>query len=159
MSLQNAPITFPRVSSGRPQRVVSPTTLATPGNVWPYPVPPNHAILASCGCVAQKPCVLVAPLPVFSNTQVTVSPFLMSMVTVCVFGFPLPVLPPLPVTVQLLGKFGSVEPPIPVRVHPSCVDSCDVYVPTSTVNVRLLPSPTVLPVSVKLVGQLVPGPL
>ena len=33
------------------------------------------------------------------------------------------VLPPLPVTTQLYGVVGSVEPPTPVRVQPSWVDS------------------------------------
>src|ERR1041384_1792946 len=54
-----------------PQRVMSPMpcTLATPGKLCPYPGPPNQAMLASCECVAQKPWVRVAPLPVFSNRQ------------------------------------------------------------------------------------------
>src|SRR5262245_38651221 len=103
ISLQKAPISFPRVSIGRPQSVVfpMPDTPATPGNVCPKLVPPNQAIFASCECVAQKPWVRVTPWPVFSNTQVTVSPFFSEMVAVCVFRSPTPVLPPLPVTVQL----------------------------------------------------------
>ena len=36
---------------------------------------PNQAQLASTEWVAQKPCVRVAPLPVFSNVQVTTCPF------------------------------------------------------------------------------------
>ena len=105
MSLQKPPISLPRVSIGRPQSVVSPMPAvpATPGKVWPNAVPPNQAMFASCGCVAQKPCVRVTPWPVFSNTQVTVSPFFRLMVAVCVFRSPTPVLPPLPVTVQLYG--------------------------------------------------------
>ena len=42
-----------------------PVVAVTPGKVWPNLVPPSHAISASSGCVAQKPCVRVAPLPVF----------------------------------------------------------------------------------------------
>ena len=52
-----------------------PAVAGTPGNVWPNAVPPNQAMFASCECVAQKPWVRVTPWPVFSNTQVTVSPF------------------------------------------------------------------------------------
>ena len=48
---------------------------------------------------------------------------LQEMVAVCVFRLPTPVLPPLPVTVQLYGVFGSAEPPMPVRIQPSCVVS------------------------------------
>ena len=72
---------------------------------------------ASCGCVAQKPWVRVAPFPVFSNTHVTVSPFLIEIVTVCVFRSPTPVLPFDPVTVQLYGVLMSVEPPMPLRTQ------------------------------------------
>ena len=73
--------------------------------------------------MAQKPWVRVTPWPVFSNVQVTVSPFFRLIVAVCVFRSPTPVLPPLPVTTQLYGVVGSVEPPMPVRIQPSCVDS------------------------------------
>ena len=94
-----------------------PAVAATPGNVWPKAAPPNHAILASCGCVAQNPCVRVTPCPVFSNTQFTVSPFLRLTLTVWVCKLPVPVLPPLPVTVQSSGL--ALEPPMPVSTHPS----------------------------------------
>src|SRR6185503_5275634 len=100
-----------------------PDTPATPGKVCPKAVPPNQAMFASCGCVAQKPWVRVTPWPVFSNTQVTVSPPLSVTSTLCVLRSPTPVLPPLPVTVHLYGVFGSLEPPIPVSTQPSCIDS------------------------------------
>src|SRR3954451_24685413 len=103
-----------------------PGVAATPGHVCPYFEPPSQAICANCGCVAQNPCVRVAPLPVFSNEQVTVSPFLRVIVAVCVSSDPEPVPPPLPVVTQAYGVFGSVDPPIPVSVQPSCVASFSV---------------------------------
>ena len=42
---------------------------------------------------------------------------------VCVFRSPTPVLPPVPVTVQLYGVFGSVDPPMPVSTQPSGTSS------------------------------------
>src|SRR5580765_2992334 len=137
MSLQNPPISLPSVSIGRPQIVASPTpaVAATPGKVWPTPEPPNHAMFASCGCVAQNPCVRVTPWPVFSKTQVTVSPFFRLIVAVCVLRSPTPVLPPLPVTVQLYRALGSVDPPIPVNTQPSGTSSFTVYDPAFNVCV------------------------
>ena len=108
-----------------------PAVPATPGKVCPKAVPPNQAALASPVCVAQKPWVRVTPWPVFSNTHVTVSPIFSVTVAVCVFRSPVPVLPPLPVTVQLNAEFGS--PPIPVRIHPAWVNSVTVYVPALSV--------------------------
>ena len=126
MSLQKPPSIFARVSMGLPQSMVSPMpdVAATPGKECPYAEPPNQAIWASCGCVAQKPWVRVAPLPVFSKTQVTVSPFFRLTVAVWVpAASPLPELPPLPVTKQLLGKLTSPLPPMAVRVQPNWVSS------------------------------------
>ena len=87
-------------------------------------MPPNQALLAIGACVAQKDWVRVTPGPVLSNTQVTVSPFFRLMVVVEVVRSPAPVLPPLPVTVQLKGVLGSVEPPIPVSTQPGGTSSC-----------------------------------
>ena len=72
---------------------------------------------ANCGCVAQKPWVLVTPLPVFSNVHVTVSPFLRLIDTFRMFGSPVPVLPPEPVTTQSYGVLAFVEPPMPVSTQ------------------------------------------
>ena len=113
----------------RPQMSVSPIpgTLATPGNVLSNAVPPNQAMFASGVCVAQNPWVRVTPVrAVFSNTHVTVSPTFRSIVTVCVFRSPVPVLPPPPVTVQAFGVLGFVDPPMPVRTHPLSANSCTV---------------------------------
>src|SRR3954453_13615640 len=134
IELQNPPISwfFPATPStaetGWPQISWSPipATAATPGKVWPDLVPPSQAICASCGCVAQKPCVRVAPTPVFSNVQVTVSPSWRLMVAVCVSSDPEPVLPPLPVVTHAYGVVGSLDPPMPVTVQPSCMPSLTV---------------------------------
>ena len=89
--------------------------------------------------MAQKPWVRVTPWPVFSKTHVTVSPFLRLTVAVWVFRSPTPVLPPEPVTVQLYGVFGSVEPPIPVRTQPSGTSSFTVYEPALSVWLFIWP--------------------
>src|SRR6188768_971630 len=86
-------------------------------------------MFASLECVAQKPWVLVTPWPVFSKTHVTVSPFLRLIVAVWVLRSPTPVLPPEPVMVQLYGVLVSVDPPIPVRTHPSGTSSLTEYEP------------------------------
>src|SRR5512132_1873672 len=104
----------PRYGSATGQITLS----GTPPNVCPNAVPPNQAMFASGVCVAQNPWVRVTPWPVFSKTQVTVSPFLSEIVAVCVFRLPTPALPPPPETVQLYGVFGSVDPPIPVSTQP-----------------------------------------
>src|SRR5262245_61533188 len=118
-------MSLPRSSISRPQISLSPMpgTAATPGNVCPNAVPPNQAILASGVWVAQNPWVRVTPGPVFSNTQVTVSPFLREILAVIVLRLPEPVLPPLPDTVQAYGVSGFVEPPIPVSTQPRGTDS------------------------------------
>src|SRR5206468_2973663 len=126
-SLQKPPSTFPMVSMDLPQRVASPMpgVAATPGKECPNPEPPNQAIWASCECVAQNPWVRVAPLPVFSKTHFTVSPFLRLMVAVWVFTASLLlVLPPVPLTnKQVPGLLGSPLPPMAVRVQPNWVNS------------------------------------
>ena len=99
----------------------------------PEAPPPNQAILASGGCVAQKPWVRVTPWPVFSNVQVTVSPFFRRIVTVCVFRSPTPCCHRCRSRRSYPGCSRFVEPPMPVRIHPSCVDSFTVYVPASSV--------------------------
>src|SRR6185369_16796424 len=108
---------LPSVSIGRPQMLVSPipATAATPGNVWPNPVPPNQAIYASCGWVAQKPWVRVTfdPVAVFSNVHVTVSPAFSVMLAVAVARSPVPLLVPPALTVQLVLP----GDPTPVSTH------------------------------------------
>src|SRR5215813_13551025 len=98
-------------------------------------------MFASGEWVAQKPCVRVTPWPVFSNTQVTMSPFFSVISAFCVFRLPTPELVPGPLnpfcgsvlTVQLYGVLGSDDPPIPVSTHPSGTISVTEYAPAASV--------------------------
>ncbi len=121
MSDQKAPISLPSVSIARPQ-ISRVTDTGDAGDTRERVAARRSHRTMRCSRVADAlPRSLGSGScqgPVFSKTQVTVSPGCESYVAVWSARSPRPVLPPLPVTVQLNGVFGSVEPPIPVSTHP-----------------------------------------